>query len=307
MSATTIFVIGIIAASLLAAIGVFVVAIRRGPSAPPLGSDFARDAKRKEDEPETGAAVATEPEAVATPPAVEAAPAETAAIPESAAEQAIEEAPVATEEAPEPVPDPILERVEISKEEFAATRRKFLNRAVIGLFGGAFLGGQALAYLAFLWPKLKGGFGTPINAGNLNDLRTEVAGEVINPKFIAAAQSWIVPFDPNDVAGSSFEGLPVVVGGGSGEVGLMALWQRCVHLGCRVPSCVPSQGFECPCHGSRYNFHGEYEAGPAPRNLDRFEVSVDDEGNLIVNTGSIFQTARARNKTIIYPQGPSCI
>ena len=38
------------------------------------------------------------------------------------------------------------------------------------------------------------------------------------------------------------------------------------------PGATTSQGFECPCHGSKYNYAGEYEAGPAPRNLDRFEV-----------------------------------
>ena len=87
----------------------------------------------------------------------------------------------------------------------------------------------------------------------------------------------------------------------------MAVWQRCVHLGCRVPSCESSQGFECPCHGSKYNFHGEYEDGPAPRNLDRFGVEVNDQGQLVVLTGEIFETPRSKNKTLAYPQGPSCL
>jgi cytochrome b6-f complex iron-sulfur subunit len=86
----------------------------------------------------------------------------------------------------------------------------------------------------------------------------------------------------------------------------MALWQRCVHLGCRVPECDSSQGFECPCHGSKYNYHGEYEDGPAPRNMDRFAVEVDGD-QLIIDTGAIIQTARSARKTAIYPQGPSCI
>jgi cytochrome b6-f complex iron-sulfur subunit len=124
---------------------------------------------------------------------------------------------------------------------------------------------------------------------------------------VAAAQSWIVPFPEGDLAGSSFAGLPVVAGAGGGEPGLMALWQRCVHLGCRVPSCVPSQGFQCPCHGSRYNFHGEYESGPAPRNMDRFAVEVSETGAMVVLTGEVIQTARAKTKTISYPQGPSCV
>jgi len=87
----------------------------------------------------------------------------------------------------------------------------------------------------------------------------------------------------------------------------MALYQKCVHLGCRVPWCDSSQGFECPCHGSKYNAHGEYVGGPAPRNLDRFQVTVDDLGNLVVDTGSIVETPRAPATTVDYPQGPACL
>jgi cytochrome b6-f complex iron-sulfur subunit len=87
----------------------------------------------------------------------------------------------------------------------------------------------------------------------------------------------------------------------------MAMWQKCPHLGCRVPTCIPSQGFECPCHGSKYNIHGEYEAGPAPRNLDRFGVEENDAGDLIIQTGVIVETSRAKNKTAEYPQGPFCV
>ena len=47
------------------------------------------------------------------------------------------------------------------------------------------------------------------------------------------------------------------------------------HLGCRVPECVTSQWFECPCHGSQYNRVGEKKGGPAPRGLDRFAMSVE--------------------------------
>ncbi len=196
----------------------------------------------------------------------------------------------------------------MSEGELAVTRRSFFNRALLAVFG-IFLAQFAIAGLAFMWPKLGEGFGSPIDVGNVNELRGEILqgdGSIV-PKFVAAAQTWIVPMPETEVPGSSFEGLPVVAGASAGEPGLMALWQRCVHLGCRVPSCVPSQGFECPCHGSRYNFHGEYEAGPAPRNMDRFEVEVDDAGNLIVQTGVVIETPRASNKTIQYPQGPSCV
>ena len=45
---------------------------------------------------------------------------------------------------------------------------------------------------------------------------------------------------------------------------LYALYQRCPHLGCRVPFCGDSAQFECPCHGSGFNIKGEYLDGPAP-------------------------------------------
>ena len=54
--------------------------------------------------------------------------------------------------------------------------------------------------------------------------------------------------------------------------GYVALYQKCVHLGCRVPWCESSQWFECPCHGSKYNRVGEKQGGPAPRGLDRFPL-----------------------------------
>ena len=70
------------------------------------------------------------------------------------------------------------------------------------------------------------------------------------------------------------------------EQGIVALYQKCPHLGCRVPSCVTSQWFECPCHGSQYNQVGEKKAGPAPRGMDRFPVTIAANGDVTVNTGT---------------------
>lgn len=199
-------------------------------------------------------------------------------------------------------------RVEVSANDYEVTRRKFFNRALGAVFG-LFMIQFGIASLAFIWPKLKGGFGTPVKAGSFETLKGEVLqGGTVVPKFVASAQSWVVPFDLSELEGSSFEATPFVVAGGESDgIGLMALWQRCVHLGCRVPSCESSQGFECPCHGSKYNRHGEYEAGPAPRNLDRFSVSVNAAGEFVIDTGTVVQSSRAKNKTVAYPQGPFCV
>ena len=68
---------------------------------------------------------------------------------------------------------------------------------------------------------------------------------------------------------------------------IVALSEKCTHLGCRVPFCPSSGQFECPCHGSVFNRAGEYRAGPAPRGLDRHPVSVGDDGLLYIDTSSV--------------------
>jgi cytochrome b6-f complex iron-sulfur subunit len=271
MSATQIFILAVAGVTVLVAAGLFTVALRRGEPAAP----------RRERRPEP----VPEPVPVA-----------------QAVVTGLEEPAAAA--APGPVPDPIEQREEVSGEEFGVTRRQFFNRAVLAVFG-VFLAQFALGGLAFMWPKLRaGGFGGKIDVGDVTDLLEGAHGEAgtITPVFVPAAQAYIVPFE-GSAEDSSFESIADIVIAG----GLMALWQRCVHLGCRVPTCLPSQGFECPCHGSKYNFHGEYEAGPAPRNLDRFAVAIDDSNRFIVDTGAVFETARAKEKTIAYPQGPSCL
>jgi cytochrome b6-f complex iron-sulfur subunit len=287
MTATTILIIGVAATGLLAAIGIFTVAARRGSGAGPITGELDKKAVRRDQSGSRTREAASEG---------------------SAASVAVMAPPEAEADAGPP-PDPLLNREEITEAEMGVNRRKFFNRSLVALFA-IFLGQFAIASLAFVWPKLKGGFGSPINVGNVDDLLLEIVqpdGTFV-PKFVASAQSWLVPMALDKVPDSSFDGLPVVGALDGQTVGLMALWQRCVHLGCRVPSCVPSQGFECPCHGSRYNFHGEYEAGPAPRNMDRFVVEVDPATSDITDlTGQVVQTSRAKVKTLLYPQGPSCV
>ncbi len=202
-----------------------------------------------------------------------------------------------------PVPiDPLETRQEVDEETMGVTRRQFFNRGVLGIFG-LFLAQFGIASLAFMWPRLKsGGFGSKLNAGKLEDIKLAslTSDGRVQPVVISSGQIYIVPVQ-TPLEGTQFEGLPIQV------EGFMALWWRCVHLGCRVPICQPSAGFECPCHGSRYNFHGEYEGGPAPRNLDRFVVSLNESNEFIVDTGTVIETARSSSKTVEYPQGPSCI
>jgi cytochrome b6-f complex iron-sulfur subunit len=90
------------------------------------------------------------------------------------------------------------------------------------------------------------------------------------------------------------------------EGGVVALYQKCVHLGCRVPWCKSSQWFECPCHGSQYSRVGEKKGGPAPRGRDRFAASVDG-GVLVVDTGALsLGPPIGTNTTGQEAEGPHC-
>ena len=59
--------------------------------------------------------------------------------------------------------------------------------------------------------------------------------------------------------------------------GIYAISNICTHLGCVVKS--GEQGFECPCHGSRFALDGSVTKGPAPKPLPWLKVSV--RGNAI--------------------------
>lgn len=288
MSTTTIFIIAIIGAGVLTVLGIFAIAIRRGPSAGPITPEEL-----------SGATPAASPKA----PVVIIGSDEP-----GAADSAASKVAIITDDSAAPPVDPLTDKKVVTPAEYGVTRRKFLNRALYLVFG-LFLAQFALGALAFVWPRLKGGFGTPINVGNVDELKAALTdGGTVIPTFVPAAQAWLVPFEMSKLPGSSYEGVPFVVAGGESDgVGVMALWQRCVHLGCRVPDCAPSQGFECPCHGSRYNIHGEYDSGPAPRNMDRFGLTVNVAGDLIIETGTVVQTPRSKELTAEYPQGPFCV
>lgn len=76
------------------------------------------------------------------------------------------------------------------------------------------------------------------------------------------------------------------------EEGLMALYWKCVHLGCTVPWNAGAGKFLCPCHASVYEITGQNIAGPAPRPLDMMEIKVEGDGTILVNTGKITERAR---------------
>jgi len=201
-----------------------------------------------------------------------------------------------------PIPAPV---PYIDEETLGVTRRQFLNRGILGMFGLA-VAGFGAATLGFLWPTLSGGFGSKVTAGKIDDIVGQIRDKKA-PFYVADARAYINPYPRGAVPKARASGAysDAILAGM--ELGILALYQRCVHLGCRVPWCSSSQWFECPCHGSQYNRVGEKKGGPAPRGLDRFAVTIDNSGTVVIDTKTIFLGPPiGTNTTGQEAEGPHC-
>ncbi len=122
----------------------------------------------------------------------------------------------------------------LDAEELGITRRQLFNRGMLATAGvGA--GGLGAAILAFLWPSGAGGFGSVITAGNLGDIKDFISSNN-DPFYIPEARSYLTPYPANAIEDGK-EAYDDRLHAGM-EAGLMALWQTCPHLGCRVPRLV---------------------------------------------------------------------
>jgi len=70
---------------------------------------------------------------------------------------------------------------------------------------------------------------------------------------------------------------------------LFVIYARCTHLGC-TPDWKPSENkFKCPCHGSGYDSEGINFEGPAPRPMDRANVEIAPDGQILVDVSKLYQ------------------
>jgi cytochrome b6-f complex iron-sulfur subunit len=75
----------------------------------------------------------------------------------------------------------------------------------------------------------------------------------------------------------------------TGALGIYALSTVCTHLGCTPNWLDGEQKFKCPCHGSGYYKNGINFEGPTPRPLERFAISLADDGQILVDKSHKFQ------------------
>jgi cytochrome b6-f complex iron-sulfur subunit len=190
-------------------------------------------------------------------------------------------------------------------EAIGVSRRQFFNRASVSLMAAGIGTFSAASMVAFLWPTATGGFGGKVPVGRYDDI---ISGIRTGQGFFYApeARAWITIY-PQDAVPKA-EGLykeSLLVGM---RRGLIAQYQKCPHLGCRVPQCVSSQWFECGCHGSQYNQVGEKKGGPAPRGMDHFPLLFSAAGDVTVDTGLIVEGMPiGTNTTGQEAEGPHCV
>jgi len=146
------------------------------------------------------------------------------------------------------------------------------RRAWMGLAWGAFSAASAAALAAtgrFMFPNVLNEPPQQFKAGLPNEYGTGV-DERWKEKFGV----WLVrTADDIEQHASGFYVLSTV----------------CTHLGCTPNFLSAENKFKCPCHGSGYRITGVNFEGPAPRPLERFRVSLADDGQILVDKSRKFQ------------------
>ena len=184
------------------------------------------------------------------------------------------------------------EAAEIARQRLS--RRRFLRRSMLAVWGLSTTAAVAGA-LYMMYPNLAGQFGSDLSIGKKSDFPAAKPQDFkLNQAGVFYHQEaktylmHIAAGTPTLLTGSNLNNqldAESIVKDSDGSM-WVALYQRCVHLGCTVPFRDDCVSFKCPCHGSHYNVDGEYLDGPAPRSLDRFAMHFSG-GDVVVSTGTL--------------------
>jgi cytochrome b6-f complex iron-sulfur subunit len=142
------------------------------------------------------------------------------------------------------------------------SRRDFFGRLSWGGFGLVSLV-SLLAFVRSAFPRVLFVPPSTFKAGFPGDYPV---GEV-SEKYRSAQRTWIVR-EPQ---------------------GFYAIFAKCTHLGCTPLWSATESKYKCPCHGSGYYRTGYNFEGPAPRPMDRFKLSLADDGQLVVDKSKVYK------------------
>jgi cytochrome b6-f complex iron-sulfur subunit len=161
-------------------------------------------------------------------------------------------------------------------DQSQTSRRKFLGKLWLGLGAIALieLVGLVLTYLRPGKPRGSDDAGTVVEAGAVEKFLPNSVTAFVRGKFYLCRLE---------------------------DGGFLALSRKCTHLGCTVPWMNEEKKFACPCHGSAYDMRGEIISPPAPRPLDAFAVSI--ENNVVkVNTHRPIKRSEFQKEALVYPK-----
>jgi cytochrome b6-f complex iron-sulfur subunit len=152
---------------------------------------------------------------------------------------------------------------------------------------GFFVGSLFVSWIALAWTTFSAGLAA-MTAMSLRFMFPNVLAEPPSTIKIGLPTN----FEPEDVS-DRFKaewGFWVVRSTRyNGQDIIYALQSVCTHLGCPPNWLANEQKFKCPCHGSGFYISGINFEGPAPRPLERFKVSLADDGQIVVDKSQKFQ------------------
>jgi cytochrome b6-f complex iron-sulfur subunit len=156
-------------------------------------------------------------------------------------------------------------------KETIVTRRSFISWMTLAwtAFTASMLA-AATATTRFMFPNVLFEPPPTFKAGFPNEIQVGQVDERFKQRFAV----WLVrtAFDPY-----------------ANAEGIFALSTVCTHLGCTPNWLEAEQKFKCPCHGSGYYKTGVNFEGPTPRPLERFAISLADDGQILVDKSRKFQ------------------
>lgn len=145
----------------------------------------------------------------------------------------------------------------VQREKSLMRRRKFALTCVFG-----FIGANLLMAMRFFFPRTLFEPKTSFRIGYPSDF-----GFGVDTRFQQQYRIWVV----------------------RDTEGIFVIYAKCTHLGC-TPDWVESENkFKCPCHGSGYDTEGRNFEGPAPRPMDRANVGLDPDGQIVVDVSQLYQ------------------
>ena len=75
---------------------------------------------------------------------------------------------------------------------------------------------------------------------------------------------------------------------------VIAISAGCTHLGCIVIWQESEEKFKCPCHGSGFIKTGINVEGPAPRPLERYKVTLAEDGQILIDKNTKYQEEKGQ-------------